>query len=715
MDIKLKKTHSKLKVLLILLTIIVPAVVLVGFYPRLERLANEIIDNNQEETALYVDCTVLVNDAISVLMYDYMSSQYEKEQITEEEWLDYLNANEEEYSETYMEELGVSYMYNVNELTYCKGELFEMNDGLVGIAENLIDNKDYIMTNDEMVMNGVVAYCIIEFDENGKLIRNEIVNRHEVALDEYYDFSYDRYSQTPNTSAVFFLRYGSHYIYSYTYGQWYSQGHAYYEIAAPILIVAAAILVAIVALLLPFIKPLNTGNEKLFRIPGEFVIILGGLTVAAMCGMFFAMSYTNMTFWQKQLGDSNEYIIGYRITPELVYNVLVAANVIAWILCFFAEYIVVSSIRQFIANPIKYIKERFLIVRIARKVFKWVKAKVSKLYEKSKEVIASLQPNKLLLIVLAINLIVAMIACGCWLFGIPLFMVYTVVAYLLVYKKYMKTKEQFEAIKDAVHKMSEGDFDIHIDEDLGVFQPITDELVKVKDGFEKAVVEEAKSERMKTELITNVSHDLKTPLTAIITYVDLLKKEGISEEERQQYIATLDMKSQRLKVLIEDLFEVSKANSGNVSVNLMDVDVVGLLKQVRLELEDKISNSNVEFRWNLPDEKVILKLDGQKTYRIFANLINNITKYSLNGSRAFVEVNINADKVVISFKNISATEISCDVENLTERFVRGDVSRNSEGSGLGLAIVKSFVELQGGSFKIDVDGDLFKAVIEWSK
>lgn len=220
---------------------------------------------------------------------------------------------------------------------------------------------------------------------------------------------------------------------------------------------------------------------------------------------------------------------------------------------------------------------------------------------------------------------------------------------------------------------------------------------------------------MKTELITNVSHDLKTPLTAIITYVDLLKQEGITEEQRASYVETLDQKSQRLKVLIEDLFEISKANSGNVKMNFMDVDVVNLMKQVRLEMEDKIMNSNLTFRWNFPEEKIILSLDGQRTYRIFENLLNNILKYAMPGSRVYVDIKDLEKEVKIIFRNISASELDYDVEHLTDRFVRGDSSRNTEGSGLGLAIVKSFVELQNGTFQIEVDGDLFKAIIVWKK
>ena len=220
---------------------------------------------------------------------------------------------------------------------------------------------------------------------------------------------------------------------------------------------------------------------------------------------------------------------------------------------------------------------------------------------------------------------------------------------------------------------------------------------------------------MKSELITNVSHDLKTPLTAIITYVDLLKKEDITEEERKAYIETLDMKSQRLKVLIEDLFEVSKANSGNVQMNFMDVDVVKLLKEVRVEMSDKIEQSDLDFRWNLPEEKVILTLDGQRTYRIFENVLNNALKYAMPFTRVYVDMAEEESDVVITFKNVSAQELKVDVDYLTERFVRGDSSRNSEGSGLGLAIAKSFTELQSGQFEISIDGDLFKVGIRFAK
>ena len=211
-----------------------------------------------------------------------------------------------------------------------------------------------------------------------------------------------------------------------------------------------------------------------------------------------------------------------------------------------------------------------------------------------------------------------------------------------------------------------------------------------------------KSQRMKTELITNVSHDLKTPLTAIITYVDLLKKEE-DPGKQKEYVEVLEKKSQRLKVLIEDLFEISKAGSGNVKLELMDVDVVNLFKQVKLELEDKIKKADLDFRWLSGKKKLTVRLDSQKTYRIFENLLVNIVKYAMPHTRVFIEILREDDQAVIRMKNISEQELNIQGQELTERFVRGDASRNTEGAGLGLAIVKSFVELQRGEFGIEID------------
>ena len=195
--------------------------------------------------------------------------------------------------------------------------------------------------------------------------------------------------------------------------------------------------------------------------------------------------------------------------------------------------------------------------------------------------------------------------------------------------------------------------------------------------------------------------------------MDLLKKEDLTEEERKEYVDTLDRKSQRLKVLIEDLFEVSKATTNNITMNFADVDLVNLIKQVHLENEDKIAESTLDIRWNLPDEKCILSLDPQRTYRIIDNLLQNCLKYSMPHSRVYIDLKDQDGEVTVTFKNMSAVEMNFSPDEITERFVRGDLSRNTEGSGLGLAIVQSFTELQNGECKVETDGDLFKVTLRW--
>ena len=185
--------------------------------------------------------------------------------------------------------------------------------------------------------------------------------------------------------------------------------------------------------------------------------------------------------------------------------------------------------------------------------------------------------------------------------------------------------------------------------------------------------------------------------------------------ERKSYIDTLDKKSQRLKFLIEDLFEVSKANSGNVKINLVDVDIVELIRQIEFELEDKLNASNLILKNNFPEGKIVLRLDSQKAFRIFENLFNNVSKYSMENSRVYVDVIEKENEVTIMIKNMSAIEMNFNSDEIVERFTRGDKSSNREGSGLGLAIVKSFVELQNGEFEINIDGDLFKAIIKFKK
>jgi signal transduction histidine kinase len=244
-----------------------------------------------------------------------------------------------------------------------------------------------------------------------------------------------------------------------------------------------------------------------------------------------------------------------------------------------------------------------------------------------------------------------------------------------------------------------------------VIAKLAEDINKMKYGVKTSQKAQAKSERLKTELITNVSHDLRTPLTSIITYTELLKNPGLTEDERSKYIEIIDRKSQRLKVLIDDLFEASKMASGSIELSKQKVDIVQLLQQSLAEYNETIQDSQVQFRITNPDSPVYAFVDGQKFWRVFENLIGNIINYSLENTRAYINIKKEKNQVIIMFKNISKYELSEDTDELFERFKRGDESRHTDGSGLGLAIAKSIIDLHEGTLDIDVDGDLFKVTI----
>lgn len=260
----------------------------------------------------------------------------------------------------------------------------------------------------------------------------------------------------------------------------------------------------------------------------------------------------------------------------------------------------------------------------------------------------------------------------------------------------------------------------HLEPDLqikgkSVLANLASHINTLKRGVKLSQQEQIKSERLKTELITNVSHDLRTPLTSIITYTELLKNNELSAEDRAAYVQIIDRKSKRLKVLIDDLFEVSKMASGNMELNKEKVDLVQLLKQALAEYDEQISQSKLNFRVSYPDKPVYALVDGQKIWRVFDNLISNILKYSLEETRVYISIESKWDQIKLTFKNITKYELGENSEEMLERFKRGDTSRHTDGSGLGLAIAKSIIDLHQGDLVLEVDGDLFKVTITLAK
>ena len=274
---------------------------------------------------------------------------------------------------------------------------------------------------------------------------------------------------------------------------------------------------------------------------------------------------------------------------------------------------------------------------------------------------------------------------------------------------------KIEQIRSGIDKIKNGNIEhkIEIKKDI-LFDDIVKDINEIGETVNIAVEERLKSERMKNELITNVSHDLKTPLTAIINYISLMKKEDIQPKHLKDYVQVLDKRSQRLKILIEDLFEASKIGSNNIELNLEENDINQLLTQTLVEMEDYINESKLDFIVNTPNKEVYILADGKKTFRVFENIISNILKYSLEKTRVYIDLVESDEKVHISFKNISKYQLNFDPDEITERFTRGDLSRNTEGSGLGLAIAKGLIEAQGGELKVDIIGDLFIVNIDFN-
>lgn len=284
----------------------------------------------------------------------------------------------------------------------------------------------------------------------------------------------------------------------------------------------------------------------------------------------------------------------------------------------------------------------------------------------------------------------------------------------ILYKIAEKIKS-FETIEEHLKEIYEGNINglLDIESVTPEFKETVQYINDISNGFENAIQKEIQSERLKTELITNVSHDIKTPLTSIINYVDLLKREDIKNDKAKEYIEILEAKSHRLKRLTEDLVEASKASSGNVKLNLEKINIGELINQTTGEFEDRFKENGIEVITKLPEKDAFIEADSRYMYRVIENLFSNIAKYAAKSSRVYIDIVTNSDKVRVSIKNISAEKLNISPEELMQRFVRGDRSRTTEGSGLGLSISRDLTELQKGKFSIQIDGDLFKVDLEF--
>ncbi|HBF0841527.1 TPA: two-component sensor histidine kinase [Clostridioides difficile] len=374
--------------------------------------------------------------------------------------------------------------------------------------------------------------------------------------------------------------------------------------------------------------------------------------------------------------------------------------------------LIVSNNIFFINVQLSYLENKMCIFQtsIIVRLILWLIKTVREISNAIKKVSLARKVIVIVIISLALIMVISTLSIGMGLlFSICIFLGFTIyITKRLSYLSYVI--EGTERIKKG-----ELDYKIKITGNDN-FTSLAENINNIGEGLDRAIEEQVKSERMKSDLITNVSHDLKTPLTSIINYVDLIKKEeSIQPEYINDYINVLESKSKRLKLLIEDLFEASRVSSGNIELQISKIDLVQLLRQSIGELEEKLSKNNLYLKLNVPNDKVYIWADGRRMYRVFENLLSNIAKYSLEETRVYIDVYDYGENVKVTMKNISSYELNFDPSEIMERFKRADESRNTEGSGLGLAIARDLVDLQGGKFYIEIDGDLFKANLEFQK
>lgn len=457
--------------------------------------------------------------------------------------------------------------------------------------------------------------------------------------------------------------------------------------------IASILLVIILIYLTISIGHIKSKKEidlnDLDKIPIEIILCIAFFGIMIIC---FAAS------------EGLYYVVDYYY--NFVLSMVLTGYFISYILCAITSVTIIKRIKA------KTLIRDSITGKVCVWCYKIIKRILSKISKTYKEIALSLDRTaKILLYVLGFGIgsILMIMAFS----GFGFFIDLCVFAYCLY--KFIQKINCYHKIEDHLKGMYEGDNSKKLvpSEFTPEFQNVIKYINDISSGFENAIEEGIKSERLKTELITNVSHDIKTPLTSIINYVDLIKKEEPENQKIKEYVDILDNKSQRLKKLTEDLVEASKASSGNVKLNLEKINTVELIKQSVGEFEDKFSSKNLEVITSTSDEEIFINADNRYMYRVIENLFGNISKYALDGSRVYVDIGKINSKVRITIKNISKERLNISADELMQRFVRGDKSRTTEGSGLGISISKSLTELQKGKFDLQVDGDLFKVELEF--
>lgn len=713
LDTKLKSNNKKLIInLIVAALLLVTSIGMVCVYPKMGQRANDFKENAFEDNyflrTLYESSYVLYNESLintggneedvlnSLLKTDsYINSSKESRIIRSRDILQYWNRDLKKN----MRNLDYYVVYN--------------NEEVIMNTKNKLDVllKETEYTSEvEKLTRDYSFYVTLEFDDKGKISvinsrgvdSKKVENELNIIQSEVINYNGIYFEPIKNMKFVYAVPIDMMYEDAISYRLESYESRAYISAGKSFIIGIIAVII-LCLIVIPFrITREIVGLKKIFKIPLEISIFLTVIIIGLTCVGLEEL--LRETISGAGAIDFSNIIISW--TPSQIG--LFIANSLLWLMIFtiiFMETMYIKNI--FVVGILKYLKENTIISIGYRKICKVV--------EKLSDIDLKEKNTKTIMILLGGNLLIMIIMCSMWVFGILFSIIYSVILFNVIRKYYYKVSSDYNKVIEATSKIASGNLDVEINDNVGIFESYKHEIQSIQTGFKAAVIEEVKSQNMKTELISNVSHDLKTPLTSIITYIDLLKSDNLTEEKRKLYLDTLDRKSLRLQSLIEDLFEVSKATSGNISLNIEQVDVVSLMKETLLELGDKLEEASLTVKSNFPENKVLLQLDSQRSFRVFENLVINITKYSMPGSRVYIDILDNEEDVEIILKNMAAEEIQFNPEEIVERFVRGDKSRNTQGSGLGLAIAKSFTDIQGGELTISVDGDLFKVTMRFVK
>lgn len=723
MDIKLK-SNKKIYVtnIVAFLILILMSIGIFGLYPKIKEWAKG------EPSVPYENYEILrgIYRSNYVLYKDILEQQSGEELTGNQIYIKSYEENSDDSNDinkNFNNDLNLwknDINHNLKNLDYLAYAYYDNNETRVTNSDSQFDKLENNTESDNL-NNKYAWYMVIKYDGNGIVSINNvhgvdeytIKNRFsELTMGEAWNYNIienNNIKFNPIKNATFIYGIPKELKYQDSISEIINESlNNINDNLLGIIIITILFSILIIGLMIPYKIGKEVFGVKIFlRVPIEInCIIFGFGAVFSGMGSFTVVKLT------LQGAFLNRHIGMFGINPEIDFWLIIIINIFLWFLIIYAIF-AGDMLLKYIFNIgiVKYLKENLLTIKILKSLKKWS----DNLIDCVEHIDLTDKSNKVIIKVLAINFLILLVISTIWLLGIGASIIYTAVLFILLRKYVDNIRKKFGILLIATNRIADGNLDVEIDEDLGLFNPFKEQIKIIQKGFKKAVNEEVKSQRMKTELISNVSHDLKTPLTSIITYIDLLKNDNTTEDERKSYIDTIDKKSQRLKFLIEDLFEVSRANSGDIKLNLVNIDIVELMRQTLIELDDKIKNSNLDLRNNFPENKITLELDSQKTFRIFENLLINVVKYAMEGSRVYIDIIDGETNVEVTIKNMSAEEITFAPFDIVERFERGDKSRNTEGSGLGLAIAKSFVEVQNGIFNIEVDGDLFKVIITFKK